>query len=153
MKETSLLEVLLFLVANHIAEKSEAEQEKIKAELEEAGIPFNKLVKIASWLKDLLQNIELQDSPKQTLRVFTEEETEKMDAVARGCILFLEQTGALNATSREWLIEQAMDLDTDQIGIEELQNLLSLVLFQQYGQRNILKQDKCLIITNPQAVH
>ena len=155
MKETSLLDVLLLLVANHIAEKTEAEREKLKAELEEAGIPFAKLIKIASWLKDMLQAVEWQDASQQSMRFFTEEECEKMDVITRGCILFLEQTGALNSTMREWLIEHAMDLDVDQIGIKELQHLLSLVLFQQYGQSNLLKpnQDKSLIITNPQAVH
>jgi len=153
MKDTSLLDVLLFLVTNHIAEQPEAEQEKLKTELEEAGIPLAKLVKLASWLKELLQNIELKDPSQQVMRVFTEEECEKIDIIARGSILFLEQTGALNATMREWVIDHAMDLDVEEIGIEELQYLLSLALFQQYGQSNLLKRDNSLIITNPQAVH
>ncbi len=154
MKETSLLEVLLFLVADHIADQPTAEQEKLKAELEEVGVSLAKLIKIAGWLKNLLQNIEQHASPKQVMRIFTEEECEKIDLTARGCILFLEQTGALNVKMREWLINQAMEVDVEKIGIEELQHLLSLVLFQQYGHERLLKQDKkSLIITNPQAIH
>ncbi len=126
---------------------------KIKAELAEASISLSKLIKIAGWLKHLLQNIQPQDLSRKIVRVFTPEECEKINAEARGCILFLEQTGTLDPATREWLIDQAMDLDVTEIGKTELQYLLALVLFQQSGQRNLLNPDKSLSITNPQTAH
>lgn len=155
MKEASLLDMLLFLVANQLSEKLITEREKLRADLEEAGIPLKKLIKIAGWLKYLLQDISMQSpSGKKAMRVFLEEEREKINPAARGCILFLEQTGVLNPVKREWLIDHAMNLEVEEVGINELQQLLSIVLFQEYEQVNLFRQDtKSLIMTNPQVMH
>lgn len=154
MKEASLLDVLLFLVTHQLNEKSDVEREKLKADLEEAGISLGKLIKIANWLKYLLQDIGMQAaSATKAQRIFLEEECEKISLVARGCILFLEQTGALNPAKREWLIDHAMNMGVEQVGIEELQQLLSIILFQEYEQHNLFKQNKSLIVMNPQVMH
>jgi Smg protein len=154
MKETNLLEALLLLMVNHFNEEVSPDAQQLKAELEEAGIPVGGLIKIVNWLKNLFHNNQLPEQVKSTTRIFSKEECDKLDITARSCILFLEQAGALSETRREWLIEQAMELDMDTVSLDELNGLLSLLLFQQYGQANLLTHHrKSLIITNPATAH
>jgi len=153
MKETSLLDVLLLLVSKHIEEQPEAEQVKLRASLEAAGLTLEKVSRVAAWLKELLQNIEWQANPRSVVRVFSPFECEKLDVLSRGCISFLEHTGALTPVTREWLIDHAMKLEIEQVGINELRLLMPLVLVQQYGQLNLAAKRKNLIITDPRKMH
>ena len=69
-----------------------------------------------------------------SIRIYTQEETNRLDAQARGLLLFLEQSGILRQDSRELVIERALALDTPNILVDELKWIVLLVLMNQPGQ-------------------
>jgi Smg protein len=139
MKE-NVLDVLMYLFENYMDSDTEIDpdQETLKADLQDAGFPHVEISKAFDWLEGLAQS---QASARtsgvlaeRSLRMFTEEETERLDVECRGFLLFLEQSGILDPASRELVIERVMALETEEIDLDQLKWVILLVLFNQPGQ-------------------
>jgi Smg protein len=136
MKET-VLDVLMYLFDNYVEEDIEIspDQDLLKTQLIEAGFGDHQVDKAFDWLEGLAlgkENNESTDmSDKQSLRLFSDEETEKLDAECRGFILYLEQAGVLDNDERELLIDRVMALETDEIDLQQLKWVVLMVLFNQ----------------------
>ncbi len=104
----------MYLFDNYFEEDYEinSDQESLKYELVQAGFGDNQVSKAFDWLeglalqKDLIQSENLAE--KSTLRLYSEREMEKLDVECRGFLLFLEQSGVLDAYDREVVIDRAM---------------------------------------------
>ncbi len=139
MKE-NVLDVLMYLFENYMSDDIgfDTDEESLRVELQEAGFQSIEISKAFEWLEGL---VELQDFPEKlslinttSLRIYTGEETEKMDLDARGFLMFLEQTGVLDHNTREMVIDRVMALDEDDIDIEQLKWVTLMVLFNQPGR-------------------
>ena len=139
MKET-VFDVLMYLFDNYFEEDYEinSDQESLKYELVQAGFGDNQVSKAFDWLeglalqKDLIQSENL--SEKSTLRLFSEREMEKLDIECRGFLLFLEQSGVLDAYDREVVIDRAMALEAEEIDLQQLKWVVLMVLLNQPGK-------------------
>lgn len=139
MKET-VFDVLMYLFDNYFEEDYEinSDQESLKYELIQAGFGDNQVSKAFDWLeglalqKDLIQSENL--SEKSTLRLFSEPEMEKLDVECRGFLLFLEQSGVLDAYDREVVIDRAMALEAEEIDLQQLKWVVLMVLLNQPGK-------------------
>ena len=137
MKE-SIFDVLMYLFENYMNDDIEidVDEEALRIELSAAGFHPAQISKAFDWLEGLAS---LQDDADYTpintaaIRVYTSEECDKMDADSRGLLLFLEQTGVLDHTTRELVIDRAMALETDEIDTEQLKWVILMVLFNQPG--------------------
>jgi len=139
MKE-NVLDVLMYLFENYMSDEIEfdTDEESLRVELQEAGFQSIEISKAFEWLEGLVL---LQDFPEKlslvntsSLRMYTDEETEKLDLDARGFLMFLEQTGVLDHNTREMVIDRVMALDEDDIDIEQLKWVTLMVLFNQPGR-------------------
>ncbi len=139
MKE-NVLDVLMYLFENYMDNEVEhnPDQETLKLELVEAGFTQAEINKAFIWLEGLAA---LQESlPPQTvrnnrsIRIFTEQEAEKLGVECRGFLLFLEQVGVLDQANRELVIDRIMALETEEIDLEQLKWVVLMVLFNQPGQ-------------------
>ncbi|MGF1615847.1 MAG: DUF494 family protein [Gammaproteobacteria bacterium] len=137
MKE-SVLDVLMYLFGHYLDEDAdiESDEESLKWELIAAGFPESEIVKAFSWLEGLIPN------PSEALpvvhsggamRVFTPQETERLDLECRRFLLYLEQTGVLDGVTREFVIDRVMALETDSIDLSQLKWVVLMVLFNQPG--------------------
>ncbi len=139
MKET-ILDVLMYLFENYMDEDTQLsyDQETLKTELSEAGFPHIEINKAFAWLEGLAEQQELMDrqhaAENYSLRMYTDQETEKLDLECRGFILFLEQVGVLDPTNRELVIDRVMALESEEISLEQLKWVVLMVLFNQPGQ-------------------
>jgi len=139
MKET-VFDVLMFIFDNYIEDSMEMnpDQESLKFELKQAGFPDSQVNKAFDWLeglasqKDLIQKGNLAEN--NTLRVFNDNEMEKLSTECRGFLLFLEQTGVLDAYDREVAIDRLMALETEEIDIQQLKWVILMVLLNQPGK-------------------
>ena len=130
MKET-VFDVLMYLFDNYFEEDYEinSDQESLKYELVQAGFGDNQVSKAFDWLeglalqKDLIQSDNLSD--KATLRMYSEREMEKLDVKCRGFLIFLEQSGVLDAYDREVVIDRAMALEAEEIDLQQLSPFLN----------------------------
>lgn len=138
MKE-NVLDVLMYLFENYIDEDTEIEPDRIQLQdkLLEAGFPGAEIDRAFDWLENLANQ---EDNPlKQplsdsALRVYTERETDRLDARSRGFLLFLEQNGVLDAATRELVIDRIMDLDAEDISLDQLKWVTLMVLFNRPDQ-------------------
>jgi Smg protein len=133
-----MLDVLMYLFENLDDDiLLDEDQESLKAELIKEGFSETEINKAFLWLEDLAENSNLINSNHQglaSIRIYTLEECEKLDVECRGFLLFLEQVGVLNPTSREFIIDRVMALDTDDFDLEQLKWVILMVLFNQPGQ-------------------
>ena len=140
MKET-VLDVLMYLFDNYIEEEIEfaPDQESLKIQLKEAGFGGRQVDKAFDWLEGLvLQKESNKESDGQThpvgnqsLRLFCDNEVEKLDTECRGFILYLEQAGVVNVSERELVIDRVMALETEDIDLQQLKWVVLMVLFNQ----------------------
>jgi Smg protein len=66
--------------------------------------------------------------------VFNKFESTRLDAAARGYIMYLEQIGILSPAQRELVIDRVMALDSEEIEVEQIKWVVLMVLFSQPGQ-------------------
>lgn len=141
MKE-SVFDVLIYLFENYINDDAEVtefnqDRETLRYELMEAGFHKSSISKAFDWLEDLTA---IQNNPVQPLhveghsvRMYTEEEMEKLSTECRGFLLFLEQTGALDHTTREMVIDRIMALEDVTVDLDQLKWVTLMVMFNQPG--------------------
>lgn len=142
MKE-SVFDILIFLFENYInddAEEVEFQQDRdtLKDELVEAGFQRSAIGKAFDWLEALA---ELQDQPSdwnpdagRAIRVYSQQECEKLDVDSRGFILFLEQMGVLDPAAREMVVDRVMALEEERVDLDQLKWVILMVLFNQPGR-------------------
>lgn len=139
MKET-VFDVLMYLFDNYFEDDYEinSDQESLKYELAQAGFGDNQVSKAFDWLeglalqKNLIQSDNLTE--KSTLRMYSEREMEKLDVECRGFLIFLEQSGVLDAFDREVVIDRAMALEAEEIDLQQLKWVVLMVLLNQPGK-------------------
>ena len=139
MKE-NVLDVLMYLFENYLYDEEmelEPDEDSLRTELSAAGFHNAEIDKAFAWLEGLVslqENIGDEPLHHHSLRVFTDAETEKLDAETRGFLLFLEQVGVLDQASREMVIDRVMALDPDVVDLEQLKWVVLMVLFNLPGQ-------------------
>ena len=138
MKE-NILEVLMYLFENYMNDEIEfdTDEESLRTELEQAGFHKVEISKALVWLEGLagLQDVTEQLAfSAESIRIYTDEETEKLDLDSRGFLMFLEQTGVLDHNTREMVIDRVMALESEEIDLEQLKWVVLMVLFNQPGR-------------------
>ncbi len=138
MKE-NVLDILMYLFENFSEEEMETEtsQEALKTELAAAGFPKREIDKAFAWLEGLSARHEVRSAPKATVRLFNTQEEARMDVECRGFLLFLEQIGVLDASTRELVIDRVMALEAE-TDLEQLKWVILMVLFNQPDQEAAL---------------
>lgn len=155
MKE-NVLDVLMYLFENYMDDGDfNPDQDTLTAELSEAGFPQTEINKAFSWLEDLA-NLRAQDqrlvARTSSTRIFTDSERAKMNLETRGFLLFLEQSGVLDARTREMVIDRVMALETEEIDLEQLKWVILMVLFNQPGQEHAYAWVEDLVFNEAPAV-
>ena len=138
MKE-DVLDVLMYLFENYMDDETaaEADPETLKTLLREAGFLSTEINKAFAWLEDLaiMQEVDslLPAKTARSIRVFNPTEEKKLDVECRGFLMFLEQMGVLNESSRELVIDRIMALESPDIDLEQVKWVVLMVLFNQPG--------------------
>ncbi|NOY67106.1 MAG: DUF494 domain-containing protein [Gammaproteobacteria bacterium] len=132
MKE-NVLDVLLYLFQNFMDGDSDIEpdRENLENQLLDAGFLDHEISHAFIWLDDLATNQENNKGniKNHSFRVFTSEESDKLDVDCRGFLLYLENMCVLTAESRELVIDRVMALDSHDFDIERLKWVVLMVLF------------------------
>jgi Smg protein len=137
MKE-NMFDVLMYLFEHYYMDEEtelSPDRESLHTELMEAGFPSRDINQAFEWLEDLAVQPHQVHAPQteNALRVYSDIESERLDAESRGFLLFLEQMGILTPEARERVIDRAMALDTDDFDLNQLKWVVLMVLFNQPG--------------------
>lgn len=134
-----MLEILMYLFEHYIVNQSASKivsENDITEELKQAGFYPEEITRALQWLDDLesLKSFEkITKTTTPSLRVYNPEERVKLNAECRGFLLFLEQSGILDSTSREMVIDRALALD-EPLNLGKLKWVTLVVLFNRTGK-------------------
>ncbi|MFU8876865.1 MAG: DUF494 family protein [Wenzhouxiangellaceae bacterium] len=138
MKE-NVLDLLMYLFENYIYDEPEAEPDRdsLSESLEQAGFSRGEIDRAFVWLDGLAdqrQLPELGGHSDDPVRLYSTEEARRIDVEARGFLMYLENSGVIDAARRELIIDRLVALDAEEIGLEDLKWVVLMVLFNQPGQ-------------------
>ncbi len=133
----NILDVLTFMF-DFLFESSEQDatheldDDLLKAHLSEAGFDAGRIDKALNWLENIasLQEGKLDTfvTTHNSLRIYSDAEQAKLDAKARGFIMFMENMGQLSAAQREMVIEQVMTLEDSSLSLDDLKWVVMMVI-------------------------
>lgn len=141
-----MIEVLFYLFESYYPSESYPDHDTLTRKLHAAGFENDDINVALDWLKGLTQwkssllPEELEESSSH--RIFVADELEKLSAEARGFLVFLESARVLSPLLRELIIERAMVLEDESIGIEKLKIIVLIVLWTHRGNVDALILDE-----------
>ena len=138
-------------------DEPEPDRNELREELERAGFRNREIDRALDWL-DGLNAAALPDQEQTntapTFRIYDDLEQDRFDAQCRGYLLYLEQSGILNALQREIVIDRLLALDSDEVDIEQIKWVVMMVLFSQPGQEQAYARMEDLVFAeNPAWLH
>jgi Smg protein len=156
----SVLDILIYVFDQYMmAEAPEVpEREALAADLERAGFGRQNVERALDWLADLAGERSRPDidSTLPSLRVFSNDELERIPTSCRGYLLQLEREGILSPLQREIVIDRLVALDGDDLGdevdIDRLKWLVLMVLSSQPGQEQACARMEHLMFEEPDSL-
>lgn len=155
----NVVDILIYLFENFMDAElsSQPDQTALQEELMQAGFPAPMIKKAFHWLDELAWRqsaCEQTAHTRQSIRIYTAQESIRLDTKCRGMLLFLEQHEILNQISRELVIDRALALDTAHISVEDLRWIVLLVLMNQPGQESaFVRMEELIYNDTPQYLH
>lgn len=150
----NMVDVLIYLYENYMdgEQQPPVDQDELEDELSEAGFSTDEIEKALSWLDGLAAGAEgpaAAESGLSSIRIYSEEESLKLDLEARGFLLFLEHNGILDPVSRELVIERALAIDHAIVAVDELKWVVLLVLLNRPGREEAFTRMEELVYDDP----
>lgn len=149
MKET-IFEVLVYLFEHYmdVSADEAVEIDKLKRELLEAGFTESYVDRAFDWMECLTSqpNATVNNYKEQkSVRIYSPEERQRFEVAAQGFLLFLEQSGIIDADRREIIIDRAMALGDSVISEDHVKWVALMVLFSQTGMEGHYSQMEELV--------
>lgn len=157
-----MFDVLMYLFETYIHNEPEmrVDQDQLTDDLAQAGFHRDDIYNALNWLEKLADLQEGQNAPyfmdadPLAMRIYTEEESARLDADCRGFLLFLEQIQVLNLETREMVIDRVMALDNAEFDLEDLKWVVLMVLFNIPGYESAYQQmEELLFEVNEGYLH
>lgn len=133
-----MFEVLVYLFENYFEVDVRPDHSTLEKELFAAGFETEDINGAFDWfnaLETMSADAGMGLIPSQGFRVFGEAEIKKIDSECFSFLLFLEQAKVIDASQRELVIDRAMALPQNEVGIEELRWIVLMALWNQ-GKAN-----------------
>lgn len=125
---------LVTLLARYLFEEGREDEDAIIAELAAEGYDPQDTREALDWLEQVAaarggRPFVRSGADDSASRVLTPAEQLKIDTAAYGYLMRLRQLGLLDTLLLERVLERAMEVDADEIGVEEAKQIAALVLF------------------------
>lgn len=143
-----MIDVLVYLFETYAHLDSYPEPNLLMRKLSAAGFEQDEIDEALSWLSGL-ERVGGDERPRisessRSLRLYAPSEISKLDVTCRGFLAFLEDAGAINALTREMIIERALALDDDEVSLGKLKVIVLMVLWNQQATTDTLILEELL---------
>jgi Smg protein len=141
-----MYDILVYLFENCQQAELAYDRERVVKKLSAAGFEDSDISEALHWLAGVLHSPHAVREPlpdaRTSFRAYAPRELAKLDAQCRGFLLTLEQSGILNAQTRELVIERALAASGDTLNLEQLKLVALMVLWnQQTPTSRLLAED------------
>lgn len=136
MKQT-VLDILQFLFDHCVDEEADLPLDRgaLQAQLMEVGFDERQVEKAFDWLQAFSEEPTLEPRHhRNSVRLYTALEQEKLGIEGLGLILVLEQSGVLEHHTRELVINRVMALEGETVELPQLKWIVFMVLVNQPDQ-------------------
>ena len=127
-----MIDILVFLFENYLPDAC-PEPEVLARKLSAAGFRSDDISEALTWLDGLAGEEAARcgnHALAGSIRIYDEEEQERLPAACRGFITFLEQHDAVDAPLREAIIERALALPDAEISLDRLKVIVLAVIWR-----------------------
>jgi len=143
-----MLDVLVYLFENYYQSESYPDQDTLTRKLHAAGFENQDISEALDWLSGITHGKEntlpeALDS-RLSVRVYARDEQAKLSGESRGFLFFLESARVLTPLLRELIIERAMALEADYVGLDTFKVIVLMVLWTRRGNVDALILDELL---------
>jgi len=141
-----MYDILVYLFENCQQAEIAYDRDRVVKKLSAAGFEDSDISEALHWLAGVLHAPHVLREPlpdlRASFRAYAPRELAKLDAHCRGFLLTLEQSGILNADTRELVIERALAASGDALSLEQLKLVVLMVLWnQQTPTSRLLAED------------
>lgn len=148
-----MYDILVYLFENCQQAELAYDRERVARKLSAAGFEDSDISEALHWLAGVLHAPHAVREPlpdaRASFRAYAPRELAKLDAACRGFLLTLEQSGILNADTREVVIDRAMAASGEALSLDQLKLVVLMVLWnQQTPTSRLLAED---LFTSPHA--
>jgi len=130
-----MFEILMYLFESYFDAGSYPEPDKLSRKLSAAGFEGEEIDEALTWLSALQQQ-NPDNYPASLehagLRHFAELELQRVGFEARQFLLFAEQQHMISAVEREMVIDRAVALHQENLGLDKLKLIMLMVLWNRH---------------------
>jgi Smg protein len=143
-----MFDILVYLFENYYQADGRPDHETLARKLHAAGFENEDIHDALDWLNGLAAPhesgpLECLDG-RFTFRSYNSEEAGKLTTESRGFLAFLESARVLAPRLRELIIDRAMALPGDVVGLDKLKVIVLMVLWTRRGSVDALILDELL---------
>jgi Smg protein len=151
-----MFEILMYLFESYFDAGSYPEPDKLSRKLSAAGFEGEEIDEALTWLSALQQ----QDTSSYPdciehagLRHYAELELQRIGFEARQFVLFAEQQHMISAVEREMIIDRAVALQQDNLGLDKLKLIMLMVLWNRHQDLDPLLIEELLSPLHSAQLH
>ena len=151
-----MFEILMYLFESYFDAGSYPEPDKLSRKLSAAGFEGEEISEALTWLTALQQqNPEnYPDSLEHVgLRLFADLELRRIGDEARRFLVFAEQQQIISAVEREMIIDRAVALQWESLGLDKLKLIMLMVLWNRHQDLDPLLIEELLTPLNSAQLH
>ncbi len=130
-----MFDILVYLFENYYHTDLYPDRDALARKLTAAGFEHDDISDALAWLQGLSAAKEsalpASFASSTSFRAFAESESAKLGIDGLGFLAFLESASVLTPLLREIIIERAMALGEDRVGLEKLKVIVLMVLWSQ----------------------
>ncbi|WP_395373135.1 DUF494 domain-containing protein [Marinicella sp. W31] len=147
----NIIDLLVYLFENYLYDNQEQIiKEELYQGLQQAGFSTLTIDRALGWLEHLQEdNSEPVTEIPVAVRIYAEEEYNKLDDEGINFIMYLENAGILDPSCRELLINSLLNLDTDNVDVDDLQWLVLIILYSRPDQHQAFALMESLMFDSP----
>ncbi len=152
-----MFDVLVYLFENYYQADAYPDHDTLSRKLHAAGFENEDISEALDWLNGLAQfkesDLPLTLDASVSQRAYTNDELTKLSTEGRGFIVFLESARVLSPLLREVILERAMALPEDVVGLEKLKVIALMVLWARKGSVDALILEELLPDAEKHQLH
>jgi len=153
-----MFDLLIYMFENYLSSKPYSNFTNITQELEAAGFGNKEIKNALDWFTQLEKladkdNVSIKHKHKNAIRIFTDNERNKITTEGLGFILFLEQANILKSGEREIILDQAMAINQKAISLNEVRWIVMMTLWQNGRENDYLFVEDALYKPEQSRMH
>lgn len=151
-----MFEILMYLFESYFDAGSYPAPDKLTRKLSAAGFEEDEISDALTWLSALQQQNPSSypaDLQHAGIRHFAELETQRLGDEARQFLVFAEQQRMISAVEREMIIDRAVALEYEHLGLDKLKLIMLMVLWNRHQDLDPLLVEELLSPIHSSQLH